>query len=466
MGEFPEKHGYEDLVRWATMGANMLVHNSSNPEWKENIRNCLIGDIMNKIIITTVLFISTSISGCFANIADLDDDGIRDELDDDIDGDGWSNIEEKECGTNSTLFSSVPEDKDSDGVCDKLDPDLYGALRNFRYMGENRDFLIYSGQNKESYALNMTTWQLDNGGWEKWKEKEYQEPWDGVTQRTYYLSEGKEVGSLADQATTAEIRYIAGVYANTDDFENKSIFKESVLKGVEFVLDAQHDSGGWPQIHPSRDCSSSGCNYTSLMTYNDFVIQNSIFLLWDILEKERPFDSGILDDLDMERVDSALRRGLEYVLKSQVVVEGKLTIWGQQHDPLTYNPMPGRYYELACRTAAESVGTTLILLNWENRTPEIRNATWGAVSWFEENMVTGLWYNQVEGEFEELEGSIIWYRFYNVSDNQYFMADRDGVKVYNIEKLSEERRKGYLWASNWGLEMILETRKIEISNRT
>ena len=63
---------------------------------------------MNKIIMTVVLFISSSISGCFANIADLDDDGIRDELDDDIDGDGWSNIEEKECGTNSTLFSSFP----------------------------------------------------------------------------------------------------------------------------------------------------------------------------------------------------------------------------------------------------------------------------------------------------------------------------------------------------------------------
>ena len=45
------------------------------------------------------------------------------------------------------------------------------------------------------------------------------------------------------------------------------------------------------------------------------------------------------------------------------------------------------------------------------------------------------------------------------------MADRDGVKVYEIEKLSEERRKGYLWASDWGLEMILETGKIEISNR-
>ena len=85
-----------------------MVHNSSNPEWREIIRNCLGRDIMNKIIMTAVLFISSSISGCFANIADLDGDGIRDELDDDMDGDGWGNIKEEECGTNSTLFSSVP----------------------------------------------------------------------------------------------------------------------------------------------------------------------------------------------------------------------------------------------------------------------------------------------------------------------------------------------------------------------
>ena len=39
----------------------------------------------------------------------------------DIDGDGWSGIEEYRCGSDMTDSSSVPTDADFDGICDAED---------------------------------------------------------------------------------------------------------------------------------------------------------------------------------------------------------------------------------------------------------------------------------------------------------------------------------------------------------
>ena len=52
---------------------------------------------------------------------DLDSDGTCDILDDDIDGDSWSNDDELTCGSDPTKASSIPEDGDGDGFCDVMD---------------------------------------------------------------------------------------------------------------------------------------------------------------------------------------------------------------------------------------------------------------------------------------------------------------------------------------------------------
>ena len=56
-------------------------------------------------------------------VLDTDDDGIPDELDADDDGDGWSDLVESECNTNSTDSLSLPTDTDGDGFCNMNDDD-------------------------------------------------------------------------------------------------------------------------------------------------------------------------------------------------------------------------------------------------------------------------------------------------------------------------------------------------------
>ena len=52
---------------------------------------------------------------------DTDSDGVDDKIDTDKDGDGWSNLDEDDCGTNSLDAEDWPTDSDNDGVCDVMD---------------------------------------------------------------------------------------------------------------------------------------------------------------------------------------------------------------------------------------------------------------------------------------------------------------------------------------------------------
>ena len=52
---------------------------------------------------------------------DTDSDGVDDKIDTDKDGDGWSNLDEDDCGTDSLDAEDWPTDSDNDGVCDVMD---------------------------------------------------------------------------------------------------------------------------------------------------------------------------------------------------------------------------------------------------------------------------------------------------------------------------------------------------------
>ena len=68
-----------------------------------------------------------------AEWADKDEDGIGDNADFDVDGDGWNNLVEIECGHDPVDQASTPSDDDQDGICNELDnstplSDLMGSV--------------------------------------------------------------------------------------------------------------------------------------------------------------------------------------------------------------------------------------------------------------------------------------------------------------------------------------------------
>ena len=60
----------------------------------------------------------------FLEGGDTDGDGIPDLSDDDDDGDGFSDLDEEACGSDSKLGSDIPPDMDQDGECDAKDIDI------------------------------------------------------------------------------------------------------------------------------------------------------------------------------------------------------------------------------------------------------------------------------------------------------------------------------------------------------
>ncbi|CAM3675551.1 pectate lyase [Marinicrinis lubricantis] len=298
-------------------------------------------------------------------------------------------------------------------------------------------------------AEYLLSWQLDSGAWYKNMEDKYNRYWDGVEPKSeVFSSEHGYIGTIDNSATTNEILFLALMYKETGDER----YRDSVLKGIEYLLEAQYETGAWPQFYPLRG------GYSDYGTFNDNATIRVMNVLTMVSDKEYPFNSDLVDEQLIERTKSALELGLDYILKTQIVVDGKLTAWCAQHDPYTYEPREARSYEHPSLSGSESVGIVKYLMALENPSPEVQAAIEGALTWFEEAKVEGVRY--VSGDpngqyFYEDPESNTWYRFYEIGTNRPIFSGRDGVIKHDILEIEQERRDGYRWAGEWP-EKLLE----------
>src|SRR5436189_5372651 len=82
--------------------------------------------------------------------------------------------------------------------------------------------------------------------------------------------------------------------------------------------------------------------------------------------------------------------GVDCILKCQVKVDGRLTVWCAQHDEKTLAPRPARTFELASLSGAESVGLTRLLMSVTNPTVETVEAIESSVAWFKSARIDGI----------------------------------------------------------------------------
>lgn len=312
----------------------------------------------------------------------------------------------------------------------------------------NADY--YTGDRAEDikHADAILTWQMDHGGWFKnWVEK-YKRPWDGKEPKSEWFSpKHGELGTIDNEATTNEILFLGLMYKETGD----SRYKDSVLKGIDFLLEMQYDAGGWPQVYPARG------NYSDFVTFNDNAMVRVMSVLTMFSQKKYPFNSDLGDEKLSAKIDDALGRGLDYILKSQIKVNGEVTAWCAQHDPVMYEPKEARSYEHPSISGSESVGIVQYLMSLPNPSTEIKAAIDGALKWFEEAKLAGTKY--VSGDpngqyFYPDANSNTWYRFYEIGTNRPIFSGRDGVIHHNILEIEQERRDGYRWAGDWPQKLL------------
>ena len=337
-------------------------------------------------------------------------------------------------GNNAPTYTAIPVSGFSD------------SINHYRHDDANKAYPRYAPEEIDKIAANMLLYQRSNGGWSK--------NWDplrilSADEQEVIRNEKELTDTTFDNRTTyTQIDYLAHTYLQIKD----PAYKDAVLKGIQFILNAQYDNGGWPQYWPD----ASG--YRQQITLNDDVLTGLLFFLRSTQNNNPAY--AMLPDKVHAAISEAVRKADALILQLQIVVDGKRTIWAGQYDHETLQPATARSYELPSLISAESVKVVRYLMRVEPPSPEIVEAVSSAVAWFENSKISGIKIERVDIDpvqygnhtvtfdkrvVKDDTAPPIWARFYEIDTNRPFMANRDGTKVYTLAEVAHERRTGYGW---------------------
>lgn len=307
---------------------------------------------------------------------------------------------------------------------------------------------------QDPVADNMLLFQRDYGGWPKHYHEEsinYYRVYSAVEKASITDESNRNDGTIDNDATTKEIRYLLKAYQST---QNKK-YIESAEQGIKYLLKAQYKNGGWPQFYP--DLSS----YRHEITFNDNAMINAMNVLYDLSLGNKYFD--VVDASLRKPAADAVKSGINCILKTQIKVRGVLTVWCAQYDEISFQPAKARAYELPSLSGEESVGIVLFLMRLPNPSPEIKKSIQTAVEWFKKSKIIGIDWKTVKDStapkgFDKIVVSDpngeYWARFYEIESNEPFFCGRDGIKRKSVAEIEYERRTGYAWYGKWPKELI------------
>lgn len=297
-----------------------------------------------------------------------------------------------------------------------------------------------NAQQTDSLAEKMLIYQLPNGAWSKSLDKK--------TAINYALPINEEIikkakerddnyATIDNNATSKEINHLVKAYNST---QNKK-YLIAAEKGIEYLLKMQYENGGFPQYYPNKAI------YRKQITYNDNAMINALSVLYNTSKGADGF--AVVKENLKNQSKIAVKKGVNCILKTQFVQNNVPSIWADQYNEVTLVPEKARAFEPASLASAESVAIVRFLMNLES-TPEIQSSIKNAIKWFNANKIEGYSYvttkeNSKGRSLKEDKNSVIWARFYDLTNNKPIFGDRDGSTTYNYNEISEERKNGYGW---------------------
>jgi PelA/Pel-15E family pectate lyase len=304
----------------------------------------------------------------------------------------------------------------------------------------------YKSTDITKIADNILLYQKTNGGW----PKNYDMLAILTEEQERALKKArKDANTTFDNgATHSQVEYLAKAYSIAKDKR----YKDACLRGLDFILAAQYANGGWPQCHPD----SSG--YRRYITFNDGAMIGVMNALHHIVQGKPYY--AFVDRARRDQVRSAFAKGLDCILKCQIVQNGRPTAWCQQHDDADYRPRAARTFEPAAVCGGESAEIVLFLMSLDHPTGEVIASVQSAVKWFNNSKVRGIRVQKVKAPTTQFKYHTadfdrvvvrdpkvppIWARFYELSTNTPLFSNRDGKPVYSLADVDRERRTGYEW---------------------
>jgi len=271
-------------------------------------------------------------------------------------------------------------------------------------------------------ADNLLLYQRNSGGWPK--NIDMGKPLIDSDRDSLLRQKNDNDSTIDNSSTYTQLSYLARVYTA----QHQERHREAFLKGFDYLLQAQYPNGGWPQFYPNLT------GYYKHITFNDGAMIGVMQLLRDVAAAQTPY--SFVDEARRASAAKAVEKGIDCILKTQVIVNGKRTVWCAQHDEVTLAPAPARSYEVVSLSGGESVDVIRFLMSIKNPSPAITEAIESAVAWFRQS------------ELKTPQGQPVWARFYEIGTNRPIFVGRDGVIKYKLAEIEEERRNGYAWYVN------------------
>lgn len=295
-------------------------------------------------------------------------------------------------------------------------------------------------------ADNVLLYQKDNGGWPK--------NYDMLAilteeQKSKLLSIKSILNTTFDNSTSySHVEYLALVYKVKKDAR----YKDAALKGIDYMLASQYANGGWPQYYPVKD------DYRKCITYNDDVMVGILTVFKEILDAAPQYN--FVDKEIKKKVAAAYAKGLDCILKTQIIDDGKATAWCQQYDEVTLTPAWARKFEPPSICNRESAAVVSFLMSINHPSKEIIQCVQSAIKWFDDSKIKGIRVKTIPAppvqfhyRFSKTDRVVvndstapdIWTRYYEIGTHKSLFCNRDKTVVYSLDKVERERRDGYGW---------------------
>ncbi len=301
-------------------------------------------------------------------------------------------------------------------------------------------------------ADQVVLFQRDNGGWEKNLDMTRMLT---EAEKTKILKSKSDISetTIDNRTTYTQIAYLGKVITasllKTTTPNNFPKYQEAFSKGVDYLLAAQYENGGFPQFFPLKK------GYYSHITFNDDAMIGVLKLFRDIAKKKE--DYQFVDETRRAETEAAVEKAVPLILKTQVEINGAKTVWAAQYDETTLKPAAARKFEPISLTAGESVAIVRFLMLDTKPSPEKIAAVEAAVEWFRANQIKGIRWERKNGEsfvLKDKNAPPIWARFYEMATMKPIFIGRDAVIKYDVAEIEAERRNGYAWYVSEPLELL------------
>ncbi|MCP2028672.1 pectinesterase [Flavobacterium sp. HSC-32F16] len=325
------------------------------------------------------------------------------------------------------------------------------TYKNWPDIIRKSDAAWFGTEEAKKIAENVLLYQRDIGGWPKNIQMQ-NELTPSQKKDLLEIKKTTKETTTDNGATTQEMFYMSKMYAQVKDER----YKESFLKGLNYLLEAQYANGGWPQFYPLKK------GYYTHITYNDDSMVHILNVMKEVSE-ETDFYSIKPSKEIVSKTKTAFDKGIDCIIKTQYKQNGVLTAWCAQHDEVTFAPANARAFELASLSGYESAKIVLLLMSIDKPSREIVTAVKSAVEWFEKTKITNLEEKRVLNDagkvidkkmVSAVNAGPIWARFMDLETNEPFFCDRDGIKKKSIDQIGPERRNGYSWYTDAPKEVL------------